>query len=157
MEKINFENKPSTNSPINATNLNLLQDNIEDDIMNVKNSIGNLEDLTISSKNNIVSAINETNENIPRKTSDLTNDSAFLTKISISLAFSSLDELKNYMISNSVPSQAVNLFHISLSGAGKGLMIQKTNNLYLSFILWGYSGDCTLYKYVNGTWYEKDL
>ena len=111
MEKINFENYPSTNSPINATNLNLLQDNIEDDIMNVKNSIGNLED----------------------------------------------DELKNYMISNSVPSQAVNLFHISLSGAGKGLMIQKTNNLYLSFILWGYSGDCTLYRYVNGTWYEKDL
>ena len=32
MQKINFENKPSTNSPINADNLNLLQDNVEDAI-----------------------------------------------------------------------------------------------------------------------------
>lgn len=32
MQKINFENKPSTNSPINATNLNALQDNVEDAI-----------------------------------------------------------------------------------------------------------------------------
>lgn len=32
MQKINFENKPSTNSPINGTNLNLLQDNVEDAI-----------------------------------------------------------------------------------------------------------------------------
>ena len=32
MEKINFENKPSTNTPINATNLNTLQNNIENAI-----------------------------------------------------------------------------------------------------------------------------
>lgn len=32
MQKINFENKPSTNTPINATNLNTLQDNVEDAI-----------------------------------------------------------------------------------------------------------------------------
>lgn len=50
MALIEFKNKPDTTTPINATNLNSLQDNIEDDIMNVKNSIGNLEDLTISSK-----------------------------------------------------------------------------------------------------------
>lgn len=31
MEKITFENLPSTTSPINATNLNQLQDNIEDE------------------------------------------------------------------------------------------------------------------------------
>lgn len=37
MEKINFENYPSTNSPINGTNLNLLQDNVEDAI-NEKNT-----------------------------------------------------------------------------------------------------------------------
>lgn len=35
MQKINFENKPSTNSPINASNLNLLQDNIDDAINEV--------------------------------------------------------------------------------------------------------------------------
>ena len=32
MQKINFENKPSTVSPINATNLNALQDNVENAI-----------------------------------------------------------------------------------------------------------------------------
>ena len=39
MQKINFENKPSTNSPINADNLNLLQDNVEDAINNINFNI----------------------------------------------------------------------------------------------------------------------
>lgn len=58
MEKINFENKPSTNSPINATNLNLLQDNVEDEF---DNKIGNLSDLDTNDKENLVNAINEVN------------------------------------------------------------------------------------------------
>lgn len=56
MKKINFENKPSTNSPINATNLNLLQDNVEDEF---DNKIGNLSDLDTNDKENLVNAINE--------------------------------------------------------------------------------------------------
>ena len=52
MKKINFENKPSTNSPINATNLNMLQDNVEDDI-------GSLSSLNTTDKSNLVNAINE--------------------------------------------------------------------------------------------------
>lgn len=38
MQKINFKNKPSTDSPINADNLNLLQDNVEDaiDLVDIK-------------------------------------------------------------------------------------------------------------------------
>lgn len=39
MQKINFENKPSLNSPINADNLNLLQDNVEDAIDEVSDDI----------------------------------------------------------------------------------------------------------------------
>ena len=39
MQKINFEDKPSTNSPINGTNLNLLQDNVEDAIDEVSDDI----------------------------------------------------------------------------------------------------------------------
>lgn len=34
MNKINFENLPSTNTPLSAENLNLMQDNIEDAISN---------------------------------------------------------------------------------------------------------------------------
>ena len=55
MKKINFENYPSTNSPINGTNLNLLQDNIEDDI-------GLLNDLNTTDKSNLVNAVNEIND-----------------------------------------------------------------------------------------------
>lgn len=47
MEKINFENLPSTNTPINADNLNLLQNNIENAITetqtNLENTTTNLE------------------------------------------------------------------------------------------------------------------
>lgn len=41
MQKINFENKPSAVSPINATNLNALQDNVEDAIDEVQTSVDN--------------------------------------------------------------------------------------------------------------------
>ena len=39
MKKINFENLPSTNTPINATNLNLMQDNIEETFEMLGNNI----------------------------------------------------------------------------------------------------------------------
>ena len=60
MKKINFENKPSTNSPINATNLDLLQDNVEDDI-------GLLSNLNTIDKSSLVNTINEINTKIQEK------------------------------------------------------------------------------------------
>jgi hypothetical protein len=39
MQKINFENLPSTNTPINATNLNAIQDNTESAINSAINSV----------------------------------------------------------------------------------------------------------------------
>lgn len=39
MDKINFENKPSTNTPINATNLNLVQTNVENEFTVVRGEI----------------------------------------------------------------------------------------------------------------------
>ena len=59
MQKINFENKPSTNSPINANNLNLLQDNVEDAINEVDNKL----DVTAQSVI-LASCINNLNTNI---------------------------------------------------------------------------------------------
>lgn len=50
MEKINFVN--DTTPALNATNLNKLQQNVEDDI-------GDLTELETSAKNNLVEAINE--------------------------------------------------------------------------------------------------
>lgn len=62
MEKINFENYPSTNSPINGTNLNLLQDNVENDI-------GLLNNLNTTDKSNSVNAINEVNNKLLKEIS----------------------------------------------------------------------------------------
>lgn len=42
MQKIDFKNKPNTDSPINADNLNLLQDNIEDEF-DTNNLIGEIK------------------------------------------------------------------------------------------------------------------
>lgn len=39
MQKVNFENKPSTNTPINATNLNLVQTNVENEFTVVRGEI----------------------------------------------------------------------------------------------------------------------
>lgn len=55
MEKINFKDLPDTTTPVTASNLNLLQDNVENDI-------GDLSDLETEAKNNLVEAINEANQ-----------------------------------------------------------------------------------------------
>ena len=56
MQKIPFEDRPATTTPVDADNLNLLQNNVENDL-------GILTNLTTTSKTNLVSAINETKSN----------------------------------------------------------------------------------------------
>ncbi len=47
MDKINFENLPSTNTPINADNLNQLQTNIENAINEKPNVVDNLDSISV--------------------------------------------------------------------------------------------------------------
>ena len=42
MQKINFQNLPNTTTPVNATNLNALQDNVED-VFDGNVSMGNIK------------------------------------------------------------------------------------------------------------------
>lgn len=63
MQKINFENYPSTNSPINGTNLSLLQDNVEKEFDIKDSEVGDLNSLDTNDKSNLVNAINEVNNN----------------------------------------------------------------------------------------------
>lgn len=55
MQKVNFQNLPNTTTPINADNLNQLQNNVENDI-------GDLSNLETEAKTNLVEAINEANQ-----------------------------------------------------------------------------------------------
>lgn len=55
--KTNWQNKPNQSTPINAANLN----HIEDGIYDVSTSIGDLNNLNTTEKSNIIGAINEIN------------------------------------------------------------------------------------------------
>lgn len=55
--KTNWQNKPNQSTPINATNLN----HIEDGIYDVSTSIGDLNNLNTTEKSDIIGAINEIN------------------------------------------------------------------------------------------------
>lgn len=62
--KTAWENEPSESTPINASNLN----KIEQGIYNNSINIGELEDLDTTAQNNLVSAINEIKNSIEENT-----------------------------------------------------------------------------------------
>lgn len=57
--KTTWENAPSTNTPINASNLNKIEEGIYQNSLKA-DQVGDLSELETVSKNNLVSAINET-------------------------------------------------------------------------------------------------
>lgn len=66
MEKINFEDLPSKNTPINATNLNQIQTNVENEFEKTNNNVSTLDtkvgDLTTLNTTDQTSAVNAINE-----------------------------------------------------------------------------------------------
>lgn len=117
--------------------------------------IGNLNNLQTENTSNIVNAINSIS--IPTKLSELENDSKYITRPDTSLIFQSLDEFKEYIMSDSVPSNSMNLFSLIINGAGSGAIVQKTTNAYFSFIYFGYNNNPAFWKYINGSWSVQDL
>jgi hypothetical protein len=61
--KTNWQNSPSTDTPINAGNLNKIEEGIYQNSVKA-DQVGDLSTLTTTAKNNLVNAINETNVNI---------------------------------------------------------------------------------------------
>ena len=87
--KINFQNLPNTTTPINATNMNALQTNVENALAEKANTNAiptvNNSTITIQKNSSTVDSFttnassNKTiNISVPTKTSDLTNDSGFM-------------------------------------------------------------------------------
>lgn len=62
MEKLNFENSPSTQTPVNATNLNLVQTNVENEFTNY---VKKPTELFSSSSGSYSSTINLTKDGNP--------------------------------------------------------------------------------------------
>lgn len=59
--RINWQNKPNVATPISAENLNKMDKGIDDN----DKAIGDLAQLNTSNKSNLVSAVNELNNNLP--------------------------------------------------------------------------------------------
>lgn len=117
--------------------------------------VGILSNLQTAEKDNLVDAINSIS--IPTKISELENDSKYITVPFAQLTFASLDTFKEYIKSNNVPPNSMSLFSLIINGSGNGAIVQKTNNVYFSFIYFGYSNNPVLWKYINGNWSSKEL
>ena len=159
MELKEFKDYPNTTTPINSENLNFNFNQISNDlnqqITSINEKIGNLDDLTTENKNNIVGAMNSID--IPTKVSELENDSKYITRPDSLLMFQSLDAFKEYIKSDSVPSNSLTFYALFINGSGNGAIVQKTSNAYFSFIYFGYSNNPVFWKYINGSWSSQNL
>ncbi len=163
MEKINFENKPSTNTPINANNLNLLQDNIEDEFDIKDAEIGDLNSLNTTDKSSLVGAINEINSKF-----DVSNITPILSAcINNENTNIGLKEIDNLLILSGVLyftskpgtwSKFIE-FPNELFGDGYGCLIEEPTGLVRPLIIQNYkevvmSADLShtpIYAYINLT------
>ena len=95
---------------------------------------------------------------IPTKLSELENDSSYITRADTFLSFASLDAFKAHVTSYNVPVNSAKLFALLLNGAGFCALVQKTNNSYCSFLLFGYGNDRPVWwKCINGSWSSQNL
>lgn len=110
--------------------------------------------------NDSVPAINASNLNkIEQGIYDL--DAEISTKLQYGykgeeLEYSSLDAFKSDLITNKFPD-GIYLVSISYSLNNYGIIVQKANNTYISFIWFNYGNNPVLHKYVNGTWSTYNL
>lgn len=122
-----------------------------------------LKNTVYSSKNNeelLDSSDNALNPKIPRyeniKTSSLDNDLGFISRADEYLSFANLDAFKTYITDNLNPSRTY-LISLSINGQGQAAIVQKTSNLYASFLLFGYATAPVLWKCLNGSWTSVNL
>ena len=72
-------------------------------------------------------------------------------------AAGSIYDFQAYLKTNAVPAFTVKLYHLSLNGLGASAFVQKTSNVYQSFIYISYSGSAVHYKCQNGAWSASNL
>ena len=160
---------PDLSDYCTKSDLNNEVQNLDRSIEKVSVNVGDVSSLATKNKTT-VGAINEiknvVNENaddlentkklIPTKVSKLENDSGFINRADEYLSFASLDAFKTHITSNLAPARAY-LFSLSINGQGQAALVQKTSNLYASFILFGYATAPVLWKCVNGAWTSQNL
>ena len=132
--RVNWEDLPSTDTPINAENLNKM----DEGIYNNSSNVGNLSSLNTVNKSNLVYAINEVN------------------KMNIMPPGANIEEFKAWLTTSAAPS-ANFMCYLNFNGAVSSALVAKASDNYLSFIHFSYGVTAKQYKYLNGTWSEINL
>ena len=145
--KINVEMNKATMKCFDSSNQNFSMD-----------CDGNLVCNTITTKTGSIGDVSsadleEVRSAIPTKTSQLINDSNFVS--SNILWVDTFEQFRNYFVNNA-PVGTTN-WTIVINGAFVGAVLMKANNLYLSYIIFGYGFEAAQHRYLNGAWYEKVL
>ena len=71
------------------------------------------------------------------------------------LGFESIDKLQEYVVSLK-PNWTTYIFHVSINGNGRTVIVSKTSDLYSAMLVFGY-GQMTLYSLINGVWSSRSL
>lgn len=106
MEKIIFENYPSTETPLNANNLNQLQDNVEEALSDLNEDIE--ESITEATEKNIITASLEQNTSISITRAWIYN------KIPLDNEITNIGE--KLTLSNNIVKIGTGVNHIKISG-----------------------------------------
>lgn len=161
--KTTWENEPSESTPINASNLNKIEQGIYDNSLGVE-TIGNITDLDTTDKTSVVNAINEVNGNLPKITSLWSGSKNTTGSITLSEAYTNYDFLlvgiqaQSYSKgSELIPTSDIehsNTYEITTfqsTSVYSNMSIQFTNSTTLNIIQIHYAGwtNCNL-KYVIG-------
>lgn len=98
------------------------------------------------------SSIVHKRKNMQEIMNDMENSSL---KSKTQLSFSSMNELQNYAASLK-PNWTTYIFHVSIGGNGRTVIVSKTTDLYSAMLVFGY-GQITLYSLTNGVWSSRNL
>lgn len=71
------------------------------------------------------------------------------------LSFESIEKLQDYVLTLQ-PHWTTYIFHVSINGKGRTVIVSKTTDLYSAMLLFGY-GQMTFYSLINGVWSSRSL
>jgi hypothetical protein len=131
--KTNWENSPSTNTPINANNLNKIEEGIYQNSLKA-DQVGDLTTLATNEKSNLVGAINEVNGKLS-KIESIYSGSIYSGTDTLSKSIENYDFLL-VVIRGATYTRGTTLIPVSLVNYGSGdttpwsIVVYQTNSVY---------------------------
>lgn len=145
---LEFEDYPSTDTPLSATNLNNMQISIANSISANTDNIGDLTNLTTTDKTDLVSAINNVNNSSNYIVAGMTSDQSLSNNVVTTLNLSTTINSKGTLLTLDTSSHGVVV--------GAGVHNIEVSGQYYQNALNG-SGARNIYIYKNDTQISRAL